>query len=423
MDAISVEAWVKFNSLRAIAGSGVYADAILVQRNWWHDKTGFSLRTNGTELGNNRFEFSVQDGINLHGGIVRGPFAETNKWYHLAGTYDGRFVKLYVNGELWDRTAWSGAIPINNDQPIWMGSDNINGGQTNGRIDEVAIYDRALAAEEIKAIYDAASLGKIKPSELAPTTGPTPTALPTPALQSSPNPTPARSRVEDVRVAELPPRSPALALEMAIRSAESDPGATFALAALRASANRAPTLQDDFSDPASGFGESQGAVSYNRYEDGQYLMATHPDSPCCFGPSARGDYTDLVAQLDMRLEPFSNDIPRWGSLALRRTQLDGFYIFDLSYNDGQMAYSLGANKIREYIRFEGGLLATASQTGLETWHNMIVVLVGNQIAYFVDGVLVATLTDDDLTHGGFNMYAGWGTEVSIDNFRLWDISE
>ena len=74
------------------------------------------------------------------------------------------------------------------------------------------------------------------------------------------------------------------------------------------------------------------------------------------------------------------------------------------------------------VGFEGGPLARASQTGLETWHNMIVVLVGNQIAYFVDGVLVAALSDDDLTHRGFNMYAGWGTKVSIDNFRLWDIS-
>jgi hypothetical protein len=32
-----------------------------------------------------------------------------------------------------------------------------------GLIDEVSIYNRALAADEIKAIYDAGSAGKAKP--------------------------------------------------------------------------------------------------------------------------------------------------------------------------------------------------------------------------------------------------------------------
>ena len=40
-----------------------------------------------------------------------------------------------------------------------------------GLIDEVEIFNRALAATEIKAIYDAGRLGKIKPAAIAPPPG------------------------------------------------------------------------------------------------------------------------------------------------------------------------------------------------------------------------------------------------------------
>ena len=210
-------------------------------------------------------------------------------------------------------------------------------------------------------------------------------------------------------------------LQMALSSALSDPNLGFALAALQVAASQSPTIQDDFSDAATGFGEKEGGGSFTRYEGGEYLMATHPDSPCCFGTKLRGDYTDMVAQIDMRLEAFESDSPIFGAVALRRTKGIGFYIFNLTHKAGITSYSIAANKGEEHVPLKRGALPPISETSAGTQHNLIIVMVGNQIAFFIDGVLVEAFTDGDLTRGGFNSYAGWGTEVSLDNFRLWDL--
>jgi hypothetical protein len=88
-----------------------------------------------------------------------------------------------------------------------------------------------------------------------------------------------------------------------------------------------------------------------------------------------------------------------------------------------MGYRVGYDKAGTFFPLRRGDLPAGSNTAAGTWHNMIVVLRGNQIAYFVDGVLAAALTDNNFTHGGFDMYAGWGTAVRIDNLRLWDVSD
>ena len=67
-----------------------------------------------------------------------------NAWTHVAATYDGARVRLYVNGaEAASRMA-SGMLGTTN-QPMEIGS------WLNGRIDEVRVYRRALAAADVVA--------------------------------------------------------------------------------------------------------------------------------------------------------------------------------------------------------------------------------------------------------------------------------
>src|SRR5438874_4554532 len=73
-----------------------------------------------------------------------------NTWTHLAGTFDGATMRLYVNGvEVVSRaqtaplTATAGTLQI--------GADSYTGENFAGRIDEVRIYNRALTAAEIRA--------------------------------------------------------------------------------------------------------------------------------------------------------------------------------------------------------------------------------------------------------------------------------
>ena len=82
-----------------------------------------------------------------------------NEWTHVAATYDGSQLKLYVNGNLEGTKDVTEKICAN-IMPLYIGSNVFFSGENfNGAIDEVAIYSRALTSEEIKAHYLAKRAG------------------------------------------------------------------------------------------------------------------------------------------------------------------------------------------------------------------------------------------------------------------------
>jgi PKD repeat protein len=74
-----------------------------------------------------------------------------NTWSHLAGTYDGAALRLYVNGTQVGSRAQSGLIATSSG-PLSIGGDLDYSNQFwAGRIDEVRIYNRALTQAEIQS--------------------------------------------------------------------------------------------------------------------------------------------------------------------------------------------------------------------------------------------------------------------------------
>ena len=83
-----------------------------------------------------------------------------NEWTHVVFTYDKDAggtdeVKIYVNG------VYASACTRDYSAPIGTNNNNITIGQnsgvtfTNGKIDELSIYNRALSANEISELYRA----------------------------------------------------------------------------------------------------------------------------------------------------------------------------------------------------------------------------------------------------------------------------
>lgn len=89
------------------------------------------------------------------------------EWVHLAGTYDNREFKLYVNGRLAKSAPYTIPFTFADTNPLLIGGNSNSQGKSwldcfHGRLDEVRLYARALAASEV------AVLASAKPNSAAP---------------------------------------------------------------------------------------------------------------------------------------------------------------------------------------------------------------------------------------------------------------
>ncbi len=85
----------------------------------------------------------------------------SNTWSHIALTYDGFLSRLYINGTLHSTSSTPYLMTFNNPLRLGYSVDNA-GSHFNGLMDEVTLYDRALSAEEVQAVFNAGSRGKAK---------------------------------------------------------------------------------------------------------------------------------------------------------------------------------------------------------------------------------------------------------------------
>jgi hypothetical protein len=115
-----------------------------------------------TWLSGGKFIFSVcangDESLGPHADLVSVRSIPANQWTHVAATYDGSTMKVYVNGQLDGQKAFPyGIFPGTNDLAIGAIVGGVPAGQYlysfAGQIDEPVIYDRALSEAEIQAIY------------------------------------------------------------------------------------------------------------------------------------------------------------------------------------------------------------------------------------------------------------------------------
>ncbi len=76
-----------------------------------------------------------------------------DKWHHVIGTYDGSTISIYVDGKLDDSKPASGNSVVNSTE-VWIGGNSQDDNRWfNGTMDDVRLYNRALPANEILALY------------------------------------------------------------------------------------------------------------------------------------------------------------------------------------------------------------------------------------------------------------------------------
>jgi hypothetical protein len=90
--------------------------------------------------------------INTGGGDISAGGAQAlplNTWTHVAATYDGATLRLFVNGTQVSSTAASGIL-LSTTGALRFGGNTVWGEYFAGRLDEIRIYGRALSAAEIQ---------------------------------------------------------------------------------------------------------------------------------------------------------------------------------------------------------------------------------------------------------------------------------
>lgn len=131
--AFSLEAWIKPN---AIPAAGAWASVLTKAE-------AYSLQFNGPQL-----EFTIiQSGARRRlkapsGAIVPGTA------YHVVGTYDGTTQRLYVNGAEVANAPLAGGASTT-AAPLELGSWDGAGEFYNGVMDDVAVYNKALTAQQV----------------------------------------------------------------------------------------------------------------------------------------------------------------------------------------------------------------------------------------------------------------------------------
>jgi len=130
---MTLEAWVYPTSV-----SSAWRDVIY--------KGNDNYYLEGTSPNSSRPAMGGTFGGNLYG---TSPLT-ANTWAHLAASYDGATMRLYVNGVQVASRAQTGAIATSTN-PLQIGGDSIYGQYFAGRIDEVRIYNRALSAAQIQS--------------------------------------------------------------------------------------------------------------------------------------------------------------------------------------------------------------------------------------------------------------------------------
>ena len=84
--------------------------------------------------------------------IAGGSVLPLKTWRHVVVTADGDQLQFYEDGRL-VASAPCAEVAASDSDRVWFGTDARATQVWDGRIDELALFDRALTAEEIAALY------------------------------------------------------------------------------------------------------------------------------------------------------------------------------------------------------------------------------------------------------------------------------
>jgi len=152
-NSITLSSWVNFNSTstNVILARDDNTNENFILYGWSDGKIYGQIRIGGV------------------GKTVDGGTYSLNVWYHVALTYDGSSLKIYVNGILQDTLSASGSID-NDDVSFEIGRKGNNAFHFDGKISQVGVWQGALTQAQIQSVMESTSYSNI-PADVKSTLG------------------------------------------------------------------------------------------------------------------------------------------------------------------------------------------------------------------------------------------------------------
>ncbi|MGI4864810.1 MAG: endo-beta-N-acetylglucosaminidase [Janthinobacterium lividum] len=141
--ALSFECWVKVNTFKP---ASPYISSLMGIEDGGSNTAELRLGDGG--LAATQAQFVLQLGATT-AKLASNARLTAGTWTHLAATYDGATMKLYVNGTLDNSQAATGSVVAN--AAFTLGRNYAASRSLDGRLDEVRVWTRALTAAEITA--------------------------------------------------------------------------------------------------------------------------------------------------------------------------------------------------------------------------------------------------------------------------------
>jgi len=101
--------------------------------------------------GDHKARIYLGDGTNNYFLVANTPL-ETGKWYHIVFTYDGTYIKAYLNGSLDDSKNVGNFTLTTTTDNFYIGNGASDKFPFHGLIDNFQVYERTLSPSEIKLL-------------------------------------------------------------------------------------------------------------------------------------------------------------------------------------------------------------------------------------------------------------------------------
>lgn len=145
---ITVEAWITYDD--ASLGSG-WRWPTIVRQNSTPQVVNYMLRVEAATTNNKVLGWSVRTPAGVQSTTWTFTAGQLTAWTHVAATYDGSLLRLYVNGQPVSSTPHSGAL-VDTPDTLRIGNGDLSAPgieEWNGEIDEVRLWPFARTGAEI----------------------------------------------------------------------------------------------------------------------------------------------------------------------------------------------------------------------------------------------------------------------------------